>query len=364
MVNKTVNKLPKAQVDVTVSADWADVETIYNQVVERIAQETEIPGFRKGTAPLPMVENAASSKINDEFLKEAMPQLLVSALQEQNIIPIDYPRYQLISFTKGSPLSYKATVTERPVVKVGEYKTIKPQRPALKTVTDEEVNKIVEDLFRRWKMRNPAAQKAATPPSSTGTAGSMSFNQTQPANPQPTTSDAPDDNFAQAVGAQNLADLKVKIKTDLENEAKYNNELDYEESILQEVEKITQVEVPDILVEDELSRMLVSLQRRVSEMGLLMEDYLKTQNKTLEGLKAEWRDQALKNVRMELGLAEVARLENVNITDEELQAEIDKIQDQRLKAQFEQQEPRLHLRHSLRQIRTLDLLKKMVNPTV
>ena len=95
-------------------------------------------------------------------------------------------------------------------------------------------------------------------------------------------------------------------------------------------------------------------------MGLLLEDYLKSQGKTLEGIKNEWKAQAEKNVRMELGLAEIARQEKVEITDAELQAEIDKIQDGKLKAQFESQEPRLHLKHSLRQIRTLDFLKGLV----
>ena len=95
-------------------------------------------------------------------------------------------------------------------------------------------------------------------------------------------------------------------------------------------------------------------------MGLLLEDYLKGQNKTLDGLKAEWKVQAEKNVRMELGLSEVARLEKVDISDTEVQAEVDKIQDAKMKAQFEAQEPRLHLKHSLRQIKTLDLLKALV----
>ncbi len=151
-----------------------------------------------------------------------------------------------------------------------------------------------------------------------------------------------------------------KVKKDLEGNATYNNELDYEEAILQEVEKITTVELPDILIQDELNRMLVSLQRRVADMGLLLEDYLKSQNKTLDQIKLEWKPQAEKNVRMELGLAEIARMENVNISDAELQAEIDKIQDLKVKAQFNSQEPRLHLRHALRQTRTLDLLKKIV----
>ena len=157
-----------------------------------------------------------------------------------------------------------------------------------------------------------------------------------------------------------MTDLKGKIRKDLESNVSYNNELDYEEAILQEVEKITTVELPEILIQDELNRMLVSLQRRVADMGLLLEDYLKSQGKTLEQLKNEWRVQSEKNVRMELGLSEIARAENVTITDDELKAEIDKIQDAKIKAQFEAQEPKLHLRHALRQTRTLDLLKKMV----
>ncbi len=107
--------------------------------------------------------------------------------------------------------------------------------------------------------------------------------------------------------------------------------------------------------------MLVSLQRRVADMGLLMDDYLRGQKKTVDQLKQEWRPQAEKNVRMELGLSEIAKQENVNIDDSELQAEIDKIQDNRVKMQFESQEPRMHLRHALRQTKTLNLLKNLVS---
>lgn len=362
MITKNINKLPKSVTEVTITAPWADIEAKWNETLQKMAQEVEIPGFRKGQAPANMVETNLGSKLLDEFYKVVFPQLLVQALQGTSIVPIDYPKYQLTSFTKGQQLAFKATITERPEVKIGDYKTINTKRPAAKQVTDQDVEKLVEDLFKRWKARGGAASPQAT--------GSVSFNN-QPqasgivdASGNPATSqsqsDSPDDNFAKAVGAQSLADLKTKIKADLENEAKFNNELDFEEAILQEVEKITTVEVPEILIEDELNRMLVSMQRRVSEMGLLFDEYLKGQGQTVESLKTQWGQQAEKNVRMELGLAEIARQEKVEITDQELQAEVDKIQDARVKAQFEAEEPRLHLRHSLRQIRTLDLLKTLV----
>ena len=365
MVNKNIAKLEKSLVEVTIQVPWVDLAPLWDQTLAKLGAEIELPGFRKGTAPANMVEQNLGAKMQDEFLKVAMPQFLIEALKGTDIIPIDYPQYQLTTFAKGSDLQYKARVTNRPQVSIGDYKTIKASKPAPKPVTEEEVTKVVDDLFKRWSARAGSQTSApiqSGPTDSTNGGGSISFQSaaTQPASDDVVKNALPNDEFAMAMGATNLIDLKAKIRKDLEDQINYNTELDFEEAILQEVEKITQVELPDILVQDELNRMLVSLQRKVADMGLLMEDYLKGQNETMDGLKAKWLPQAEKNVRMELGLAEIARMENVQISDPELQAEIDKIQDNRVKQQFEQQEPRLQLRHALRQTRTLNLLKGLV----
>lgn len=376
MISKNINKQPKSIVEVTVTVPWSDLEAKWNETLNKMGQEIEVPGFRKGAAPLPMVEQNLGTKLQDEVLKVAMPNFLIEALKGTDVIPIDYPKYDLISFVKGQQLQFKATITNRPQVTIGNYKSIKAQRPTIKPVTDEEVQKVIDDLFKRWKIRQPQPEagrplaeagqsvngSVSQPNQQSSGGGSINFQDGQQNSATPTSgpTETPDDTFAKAMGATSLSDLKDKVKKDLEANVTYNNELDYEEAILQEVEKITQVELPEVLIQDELNRMLVSLQRRVADMGLLLEDYLKSQGKTLEQLKGEWRVQAEKNVRMELGLAEIARMENVTISEDELKAEIDKIQDQRVKAQFTSQEPRLHLRHALRQTRTLDLLKKMV----
>ncbi|MBI2196874.1 trigger factor [Candidatus Daviesbacteria bacterium] len=371
MIAKNIVKQPKSIVEVTITVPWSDLQVTWDATLQRMAGEVELSGFRKGQAPLPMVEGQLGVKLQDEVLKVAMPNFLIEALKGTDIIPIDYPKYDLVSFVKGQQLQFKATITNRPAVTVGNYKTIKVARPAPKSVTEEEVQKVIDDLFKRWQTRNPINKQdsgvAGAPQNDkAGQTGSISFQGGNPsASSGPAASvngqaDAPNDEFAKAMGALSLSDLKSKIRKDLESNVTYNNELDFEEAILQEVEKMTTVELPEILIQDELNRMLVSLQRRVADMGLLLEDYLKSQGKTLEQIKSEWRVQAEKNVRMELGLAEVARMENVTISDNELQAEVDKIQDNKVKQQFEAQEPRLHLRHALRQTRTLDLLKKMV----
>lgn len=358
MIIKNIAKQPKSIVEVTITAPWTDLAQAWDATLQRMAADVELPGFRKGQSPLPMAEQNLGIKLQDEVLKTAMPQFLIEALKGTDIVPIDYPKYDLLSFAKGQQLQFKATITNRPAVTVGNYKTVKVTKSAPKPITEEEVNKVIDDLYKRWQTKQPSdvsSQSSAT--QNQNATGSISFQGQPQTNGQ---AQGPDDTFAKAVGALSLSDLKSKIRKDLESNVNYNNELDYEEAILQEIEKMTTVELPEILIQDELNRMLVSLQRRVADMGLLLEDYLKSQGKTLDGIKNEWRVQAEKNVRMELGLAEVARQENVTISDAELQAEVDKIQDAKIKAQFEAQEPRLHLRHALRQTRTLDLLKKMV----
>ncbi len=361
MITKNIVKQPKSLVEVEITVQWVDLEPKWNEILTKLGNDMEVPGFRKGTAPANMVETQLGGKVQDEVLKLAMPEFLIVALQGSDIVPIDYPKYQLISFSKGQNLQYKAAVTNRPAVTIGDYKTIKVSKPAGKTVSDEDVEKVIDDLYKRWSSR-PGAQSSPVS-SASGTVGSISFSsstQGASADKQNGQVPGPDNVFAAAMGATDLADLKAKIRKDLEDNANYNNELDFEEAILQQVEKITTVELPDILTQDELNRMLVSLQRRVADMGLLMDDYLKGQGKNLEQLKNEWRPQAEKNVRMELGLSEIARMENVQITDQELQEEVDKIQDAKVKRQFEAQEPRLHLKHALRQTRTLNLLKGLV----
>src|SRR3989344_8215262 len=162
MVIKTINKQPKAIVDMEVTVPWADIAPKWDEILQKLSQDIELPGFRKGQAPLNMVEQQLGSKVQDEFLKIVMPLALVDALQGTDVVPIDYPKYQLISFTKGQPLIFKATITERPKVEVGDYKTISAQRPPIKTVTDEEVEKIVEDLYKRWSAKQSSVVSPQT----------------------------------------------------------------------------------------------------------------------------------------------------------------------------------------------------------
>src|SRR3990172_814706 len=165
MITKNIVKQPKSIVEVTVTVPWTDLQATWDSTLQRMAQDVELSGFRKGAAPLPMVEQQLGQRLQDEVLKAAMPNFLIEALKGSDIIPIDYPKYDLISFTKGNQLQFKATITNRPQVTVGNYKTIKAIRTAPKPVADDEVQKVIDDLYKRWKSRQqmgPTPQPAGS----------------------------------------------------------------------------------------------------------------------------------------------------------------------------------------------------------
>src|SRR6476646_5087945 len=137
MITKNISKHPKSVTEVTVTVPWTDLEPKWNETLQRLGAELEIPGFRKGQAPANMVEQYLGKKLEDEVFKVAMPQYLIEALQGTEVVPIDYPQYSIISFQKGGDLQFRASLTERPAIQVGDYKVIKVPRPESKTVAED-----------------------------------------------------------------------------------------------------------------------------------------------------------------------------------------------------------------------------------
>lgn len=103
-LTKTITNQPKSQVDIQITIPWSDLESKWNETSAKLASEVEIPGFRKGAAPADMVEPRIAAQLQQDFLQAVMPAALMEALQDTQVVPIDYPQYQVTSFSKGNPI--------------------------------------------------------------------------------------------------------------------------------------------------------------------------------------------------------------------------------------------------------------------
>jgi trigger factor len=166
-----------------------------------------------------------------------------------------------------------------------------------------------------------------------------------------------DDRFAQKLGAKDLEDLKRIVRTDLEQIMSNNVEAKFENEIFDQLIKLSDVDVPDILIDDELNRMIIRLERQLQEQGQKLEDYLKQQNTTFDALKAKWRPDAEKIAKINLIVEDIGKAEKVKVDDTEIESAKKTVDnsnmDESQKAQLD-----LYLISSIFQAKTLDLIKK------
>jgi len=227
-----LNRLEDGTIELTITIPWSKINESYQKVLTNTASETTIKGFRKGKAPLKMVEEKVTKQhLYEETLKEILPKVYLEAIKEHNLKPIVNPQITVTSLAEGKDWQIKATICEPPKAELGDYK--------------ENVRKAL------------ASEKIWVP----GKDGKKQPPETE---------------------TQRLDKI---FKTLLEN---------------------TKINIPEILLQDEVNRMLSRLIDQTARLGLTVEQYLASTSKTTDQIKNEYRQQAEQTLKLELILSSIA----------------------------------------------------------
>lgn len=370
----TVNRGEKGKIEVKVDIPKAEFVTAYIATLEAFGKEAKIAGFRPGKAPNDVVEQYVGlAKLLNETASFLISKHLDDILKKENLIPLDSPKIAIDSLSKDLPFSFKASFTQKPKVTIGNWKKIKVKKLKPKEVTDEDVTKSIKNIFEAYQK-----QKTKGTEGSEGTDGieeakgkfiydahgNKVFLEDQGGPPSHEASKGDsskgiNDEFARAIGARDLAHLREIVRKDLENILADQINIKFEEEIFEKIGEIGAVEIPEILIEDELSRILIRLNSHLEQQGKKLEDYLKEQKTTVEELKNKWREQAAKNVKTNLLLDEIGKEEKVTVTSEEVQAALKNISQTNLTAE-QKEEVERYIAVSLFKAKTLDLVKTTV----
>lgn len=134
------------------------------------------------------------------------------------------------------------------------------------------------------------------------------------------------DDLARSVGEfEDLLDLRIKVRQRLQEEAEKKAEAEYAERVVSAHVEQAKVSHPPLLLEHELDEMLRDMDRRLRAQNLTLEDYLKIENRTLQDLRSELEPRGKERVERALVLTELVKVEELEVSDEELQAEIDRL---------------------------------------
>jgi FKBP-type peptidyl-prolyl cis-trans isomerase (trigger factor) len=311
----TVKKLPKSEIEIEGELEADIFEIYFTKALKKIGEKVELDGFRKGKVP----ESVLLSKIPEISILEEMAEMALSEnypkiLEDEKIDAISRPEISITKLARNNPLGFKIKTAVLPETKLPKYKEI--AKDVISKVTDAEKNITVTDedlentIMDIRKSRAPKIHVAEHE----HIEGEV--------HPEPELPEF-NDEFVQNLGPfKDVTDfkdkLKVNIKLEKENQQKEKTRLQIIEKIIDE----SGMDLPEILVDIELDKILYRMESDITQMGLKFEDYLKHLNKTVEDLRKEFRTDAEKKVKLALVLNEIAKSEKITADEEQVAQEV------------------------------------------
>lgn len=373
----SAEKIENQQVVLTIEVVAAELDKAEERACKRFAAQVNIPGFRKGKAPRRIVEQHVGKQavLQEAFDYFIAPEALAEALKDQNMEDIvTRPNIETVTLEEGKDVVFKATVVPRPEVKLGEYKGLKIAKDEVK-VTDEDVEKQLESMADHQAKMVEAPEGAAVQDGDFTTLdfkgfvdgeafeggegkdyplqiGSHSFipgfeeqligakvgeekdvnvkfpeeyHAKELAGKDATFKctirsikhkelPAIDDAFAKAASKfETLDELKADIRKNLTENAERKAENDRKAEALETASKNITVDIPPVMVDNEVTRMLREMEMRLAQQGMQLEQYLQFAGTDIAKLREQYRETAEKNVRTGLMLEEVAKEENIKV---------------------------------------------------
>ncbi len=288
-------------------------ESYREHAMGHIGAEMELPGFRKGHIPANILESKIPEMhILEEMAEHAIGEHYPKMLAELEIDAIGRPTIGITKVAKGNPLGFTITTALFPTVTLPDYKKIAKDTKAgaAVEVTDEDLEKFIHDI------------RASRVPAKTDAEGKRIA---------PEESELPvlDDAFVKSVGNfETVEDFKKKVRENMQLERQNGAHEKHRLAIMEAILDGTKTDIPELLIEAELDKMLYRMKSDITGMGLPYEDYLKHLGKTEDVLRGEFRADAEKRVRLELALAEISKLEKITPKDEDITREVAKLMDE------------------------------------
>ncbi len=376
---KTENRQAYLKIEVEPAEVAAGMEKAYKRLVNRV----NVPGFRRGKAPRPVFERFyGEHELFHEALDDIIPEAYNRAISEEKLEPIAQPELEMI---QEEPVIFNAVVPLKPEITLGDYKTI-DIKPEPIVIEEETIDKVVERLRQQNAVFEPVqrevkamdlvtldvesslqdepfinqsgVQYQVNPESQSpapGFAGELigmakdaekeftlkfpeDYARTEAAGKEAKfkvkvaeikEEKLPEvnDEFAKQVDPEytTVAVLREKVRENLQMHADDQSKRAYEDKVIAAAAELSQVAYPPVMVEMEIDNLMERQFRFLQNSGQDIDLYLRSINKTPEEMRIELKPDAEKVVRESLVIDKIAREENITVTPEEIEQEIERV---------------------------------------
>lgn len=313
-----IKKLPASEIEITGEIAADVLESNFPKALKKIGGTVEIDGFRKGKVP----ENVLLAKVPEiRILEEAAEMALAEEypkiIEAEKLDPIGRPEIFITKLARKNPLGFRIKTAVLPEIKLPDYASLARKTVAgLKdedtstAVSDEDVENTIMDIRKSRAPKIHMADAAAAE-------GDEKKEEVKEELPEL------NDEFVQSLGPfTNVADFRDKLKQNIrlekENMVREKTRLKIIEAVIEK----SKMELPALLVESELDKIMYRMESDITQMGLKFEDYLKHMNKSAEDIRKEFRSDAEKKAKLALVLAEIAKQEHIKADPEAVAQEV------------------------------------------
>lgn len=321
-MKSTIERLEKGEIKINISVPVEEFEKYHAKGLKKIQEMVQIDGFRKGSAPEDLiVKNYGEMIILEEMANICLSDVYVQALTEHKLFPIVEPRITITKLAKGNPFEVSVTIFTLPEVTLADYKHIAKAEGVGEevVVTDADVDDVLKEL-QKGKSGHSHNHDHSHDHDHEGHDHSHDHSHEEATVELP----ALDDVFAQSFGEEfkTLDTLKSKVRDNLVLEKKQKASEKRRTSIIEKLLVDSKADISDVLIEDELNRMVGQMKADIGRFGGTWEDYLTHAQKTEADLRVEWRKDAERRVLTQLVLNEIAKKESIAPSEEEVDVEL------------------------------------------
>lgn len=378
-----VEQLGGSMVKLNLEISPEQFEDGIRKVYQKTRNRIQIPGFRKGKAPLMMVEQYYGKGVfYEDAINEVLPDLYKQAVEDNHLDVMSRPDVSVDNIEDGKPIQVSCTLAVKPEVTLGEYKGLKKEAPSAQ-VTDQDV----EDEINRTAKQNARKVTITDRPSEMGdivninyegfcdgkafeggkaenhdlTLGSHSFidtfedqlvgknageevevNVTFPKEYHEASlagkpavfkvkvnevkkEELPEinDEFAKDVSEfDTLEDYRKDVRNKLEQRKKTEAENTVKNKLVEKVSESATMDMPAPMVDEECNEMISQYAQTLSYQGISLDKYMEYTGTTMESLQKSVRPEAEKRLKQSLVLEAIAKKENIEVTEEDLDKEL------------------------------------------
>lgn len=313
-----LTNLANSEIELEGEIALVDFEAKRESALKRLQAEVKIDGFREGHVPEGVLESKlGTERVLLEMAELALAEWYPKIVKEKSLDVIGRPEITITKIAKGNPLGFKIKTALVPKLTLPDYRAIaketnkKNKDEKEPEVTDNEVKKVLENVIKSQE-----GNKDAKIPTE-----------------------------------EEIKNYLVSEKTRKAHEKRRL-------TLIDALVEASKVEVPPILIENELDKMIHEMKNDISAMGLKFEDYLKHLKKSEEDLKKDWQEDAKKRIISSHVLTEVGVKENIKATEEEIKPHLETLQ-----MKHKDADPlrlRAYLENAIASEKTLQFLESLV----